>query len=148
MVRPRDLQDNAVPSGNAMAATVLLKLARFSGASHYGSIARRSLTAMEEMIGQHPLAFGQWLCAQESALATPVEVAVIGAPHAEDTSMLIEYVQDGYHPHRLVAAGTGDVPALLAHRRQVEDRATAYVCIDHVCQAPVTTVEGLSEHLS
>jgi uncharacterized protein YyaL (SSP411 family) len=147
VVRPRDMQDNAVPSGNAMAATVLLKLARFSGESYYGTIARRSLIAMEEMMAQHPLAFGQWLCAEEAALATPVEVAVIGDPDAEETVRFIDHVYRRYDPHRLVAAGMGKVPQLLAHRTQIEDRVTAYVCVDHVCQAPVTTLDGLSEQL-
>jgi hypothetical protein len=147
VVRPRDLQDNAVPSGNAMAATVLLKLARFSGESHYGSIARRSLAAMEEMMAQHPLAFAQWLCAHETALATPVEVAVIGNPEAEDVRALVMEAQDGYHPHRLVAAGTGDMPSLLANRNPVEGQAAAYVCVDHVCQAPVTKAGDLLDQL-
>lgn len=147
VVRPRDMQDNAVPSGNAMAATVLLKLARFSGESHYRSIALRSLAAMEEMMGQHPLAFGQWLCAQESALATPVEVTVIGELEDEGAPALIETARDGYHPHRLIAAGVGDAPSLLANRTRVDGCVTAYVCVDHVCQAPVTTVDELTAQL-
>jgi uncharacterized protein YyaL (SSP411 family) len=147
MVRPRDMQDNAVPSGNAMAAAVLLKLARFSGEPHYGSIARRSLAAMEEIMAQHPLAFAQWLCAEEAALATPVEVAVIGNSGAEGVRSLVAEAQDGYHPHRLIAAGIGTAPSLLANRSQDGDQATAYVCVDHVCQAPVTTVDDLSSQL-
>jgi uncharacterized protein len=148
VVRPREMQDNAVPSGNAMAATVLFKLGRFSGEPHYASIARRSLVAMEEMMAQHPLAFGQWLCAQEAALATPVEVAIIGDPDAEDVRTLVALAQEGYHPHRLVAAGAGTPPSLLANRDQVDDQATAYVCVDHVCQAPVVNVDDLSDQFS
>ena len=138
LLRPREVQDNAVPSGNAMAATVLLKLARLRGEAHYDDVARRSLASMQGLMGQHPLAFGQWLVALDSALATPVEVAVIGEAGAEDTQTLLAVAQQGYHPHRLIAAGTGNVPSLLAHREKVGDKATAYVCHGQTCHPPVT----------
>jgi len=157
VVRPREMQDNAVPSGNAMAAKVLVTLSWFGTgeltqnvdyiATQYAAIAERSLASMPEMIGKHPLAFGQWLVALDSALAVPVEVAIIGEPDAADTQSLLDVVREGYHPHMLVAVGTGDVPSLLAFREQVGGKATAYVCKNHVCRAPVTTPEELRAQL-
>ena len=43
VTRPKDLQDNAVPSGNAMAATVLLELAALTGDGRYRDAAERAL---------------------------------------------------------------------------------------------------------
>ena len=143
VLRPREVQDNAVPSGNAMAATALLKLARLSGESHYDEVARRSLVSMQALMGQHPLAFGQWLVALDSALAVPVEVAVIGELEAENTRAMLTAAQKGYRPHRLIAAGTRDVPPLLAHRKKVGDKATAYVCRGQTCHPPVVDSEEL-----
>ena len=127
------------------------------GAAHIGAIERQvalrgrspgqSLASMQDLVRQHPLAFGQWLVALDGALATPVEVAIVGESDAEDTRALVECAQDGYHPHRLVAVGQGDVPSLLAHRTQVDGKATAYVCVNHVCQQPVTDVEEMLEQL-
>jgi len=146
VVRPREVQDNAVPSGNAMAAMVLQKLARFGAAGvtqesdavaadllDYEAVARRSLASMRDLLGKHPLAFGQWLVALDDALATPVEVAVIGDPGADDTRALLDVVLRSYRPHQLMAAGIGDVPPLLMHRPQVDGRPTAYVCRSKVC---------------
>jgi uncharacterized protein len=148
VIRPQETQDNAVPSGNAMAATVLLKLARLDGDSAYEAIAIQSLVAMQPVMGQYPLGFGQWLVALDSAVAVPVDVAVIGDPAVEDTRALIEIAQAGYVPHRLFAAGTGFRPGLLAHRDQVDGRPTAYVCRSKVCQPPVTEAAALRQLLS
>ena len=41
--RPKDLQDNAIPSGNSVAATVLLKLALLTGDGALQSTAERSI---------------------------------------------------------------------------------------------------------
>ncbi len=60
-MRPRELQDNALPSGNAMAVKVLLKLGRFGAVDqkvNYTAIAEHSLASMAEMMGKYPLAFG------------------------------------------------------------------------------------------
>ncbi len=146
-LRPRELQDNATPSGNAMAATVLLKLARLSGNPRYDALARQALAPMETMMGEHPLAFGQWLVAQDSALASSTEVAIVGDPDAEDVRALLAVAREGYHPHRLVAVGMGEVPPLLAERTQIEGQATAYVCREHVCQPPVTDPKALQEQI-
>jgi uncharacterized protein YyaL (SSP411 family) len=56
---------------------------------------------------------------------------------------LLDVIHEGYQPHRLVATGTGDLPPLLAYRKQVDGKATAYVCRNHVCLAPVITPEEL-----
>ena len=149
-----------MPSGNAMAATVLQKMARFGAEgvpqeydavaaqlSDYEAVARRSLASMSDLLGQHPLGFGQWLVALDDALATPVEVAIIGAPDAEDTRALLDVVQNGYRPHQLTAAGIGDVPSLLMHRTQVGGKVTAYYCRNHVCRAPVSDVAMLLDML-
>ena len=147
IVRPREMQDNAMPSGNAMAATVLLALARLSGKSRYADVAEQSLESMQDLMGEHPLAFGQWLVALDSALVTPVDIAIIGDLDAADTRALLDVAQEGYHPHRLVAVGSGDVPPMLAHRTQVDGKPTAYVCVNHVCQPPVTDVGEMRELL-
>ena len=105
------------------------------------------------MLGEHPQAFGQWLVALNSALASPTEVAIVGDPDAEDVRALLAVAREGYHPHRLIAVGVpyvvgiGDIPPLLAERTQIEGQATAYVCREHVCQPPVTEPKALQEQI-
>ncbi len=143
VVRPRNLQDNAVPSGNGMTAYVLLHLAALSVRPELADPARASLGEVQPMLARYPLAFGQWLLALDFALADPWEIAVVGDPEAEDTRALLA-VLSGYRPHQVVAVGPPGAPVpLLADRPMLGGRATAYLCQGGVCREPVTDPERL-----
>ncbi len=147
ITRPRELQDNAVPSGNAMTALGLLRLAGLAVEPRYTELARRSLVQMQPLLGQHPLGFGQWLIALGYALAHPREIAIVGDPEAADTRALLDVCNVGYRPHQILALGAPDaetsVVPLLQNRNQIEGRATAYVCVDFACRPPVTDPAAL-----
>jgi len=153
ITRPRDLQDNATPSGNAMAATALLKLAGLTNEMHYVDLAHHALSQMQPMMAQYPLGFAQWLQALAYALSEPREIAIIGDPEAADTQALLNIVRDGYQPFQVVALGAPDpqgaaVP-LLKDRHLVDGRAAAYVCDApspgraSACRIPVTEPDAL-----
>jgi len=149
IVRPRELQDNAVPSGNAMAAFVLLRLGGLAEELRYLDLAQAALGPLQPMLARYPLGFAQWLIALDYVLSHPREIAIVGDPAAADTRALLDVCVSGYRPHQIVALGEpGAQPAavpLLQERGQIEGRATAYVCIDFVCHPPVTEPEALLE---
>jgi hypothetical protein len=151
ITRPRDLQDNATPSGNAMAVTVLLKLAGFTHDTRYVDVAHQMLAQVQPMMAQYPLGFGQWLQALSYALAESKEVAIVGVPDAVDTQALLGVVRDGYQPFQVIALGAPGAQSrsipLLEDRGLVDGRATAYVCRGSTCQAPVTEPVALRAQL-
>jgi uncharacterized protein len=151
ITRPRDLQDNATPSGNAMAVTAPLKLAGLTNELRYVDIAHQALALMQPMMSQYPLGFSQWLQALAYALSKPREIAIVGEPDFVDTQALLSVVRDGYWPFQVVALGAPGVfpPAvpLLQDRGLVDGHAAAYVCRDFACQAPVTEPEALRAQL-
>jgi uncharacterized protein YyaL (SSP411 family) len=148
ITRPRELQDNAAPSGNAMAAAVLLKLGGLAVEPRFTELARETLSPMQSMMAQYPLGFAQWLQALSYYLASPLEIALVGAPSAADTRALLDVLRDGYRPHQVMALGDSDggttAVSLLLHRTPVDGRAAAYVCVNRVCQPPITDPEGLA----
>jgi len=154
ITRPRELQDNAVPSGSAMAALALLRLAGLTNEPRYTELAHAALGTMQPLMGKHPLAFAQWLTGLDYALARPREIAIIGDPEAPDTRSLLAVCSGAYRPHQIVAAGTQMTAAgaattnesavpLLRERGQIDGRPTAYVCVDFACQTPVTDPDDL-----
>ncbi|VAW31069.1 Uncharacterized protein YyaL, partial [hydrothermal vent metagenome] len=146
--RPKELQDNAVPSANGMAARVLLQLSLFTGNIGYWNVAETAVSALYEAMVQHPNAFAHWLGAAVFITANPQEIAIIGDPNAADTKALIDITFAQFRPNLVVAAGeaTSTVP-LLTDRQRLESKATAYVCQRFVCQQPVSTPEALAEQL-
>ena len=152
ITRPRDLQDNATPSGNAMALTALLKLAGFTNDLRYVDIAHRALAKMQDMMAQYPLGFGQWLQALSFTLSKPREVAIVGDPDSADTQALLRLVRSGYRPFQVVALGAPatdeSAMPLLRDRGLVDEQAAAYVCRDFACLAPETEPSILQTRLA
>jgi hypothetical protein len=151
VTRPKDVQDNAVPSGNAMAATVLLRLAAWTGEGRYRDAAERAIRAVAPLAGRHPTAFAQWLVAIDMALADALEIAVVGAADEPSTAALLEPVARGYRPNQVLAAApdpdASSVP-LLHGRQRIDGRPTAYLCRGFACRLPVTDPDALLAQLA
>jgi uncharacterized protein YyaL (SSP411 family) len=146
--RPKDLQDNAVPSGSSMAATVLIKLSLLTGNGDYWQVAERSIATMGKFMSQYPSGFAQWLNATSFILAEPREVALVGSQ--EELQQLLAVLRTGYRPFQVLAASDEGANArvpLLENRGQVDRKGTAYVCRQFVCQAPVTSPDELARQL-
>ena len=149
--RPKDLQDNALPSGNAMAATVLLRLAALTGDGRFRDAAESALRLVAVFADRHPLGFGQWLSALDFAMAEVTEIAIAGAPGDAETRALLAPTEAGYRPNqvRAVAADPrASVVPLMAGRLPRAGRATAYVCRNFACRQPVTDPEDLRHELA
>jgi uncharacterized protein YyaL (SSP411 family) len=152
ITRPKDPQDNATPSGAAMATTVLLRLAAFTGEGRYRDAAERAIGTVAPLMAQYPTAFAQWLVAASFAATDSVEVAVIGDPEDTATRELLEPVWSTWRPFQVLAvASPSDAPDsaidLLHDRPPVDGRPAAYVCRDFVCLVPVTTASRLIDQV-
>jgi uncharacterized protein YyaL (SSP411 family) len=151
VTRPRSVQDSAVPSGNSMAAWVLLRLSQLGVELRYAEIAHRSLRQVQQLLARYPLGFGQWLTALNYALAETREIAIVGDPGAAEVKALLRVCRDGYRPHQVLAVGDPKDPRvevpLLTDREQIDGKATAYVCVDFACRRPVTDAEALLAEL-
>jgi uncharacterized protein YyaL (SSP411 family) len=152
ITRPKDPQDNAVPSGGAMAATVLLRLAAFTGEGRYRDAAERAIGTVAQFMTRYPTGFAQWLVAASFAAGDCVEVAIVGDPTDAATQELLGPVWSEWRPFQVLAVASADAaPAsaipLLHDRPAIDGRPTAYVCRDFVCSLPVTTVDRLNEQL-
>jgi len=150
MARPRSLQDNAMPSGGAMATTVLLRLAAFTGQHRYRDAAERALAPIVGIAAQHPTGFAQWLIAYGLASWPIDEVAIVGDPEAEDTGALLAVARSGFRPSQVIAVSadpaTSAVP-LLHDRVAIDGAATAYLCHGFACRQPTTDPAELARQL-
>ncbi len=153
ITRTKDYSDNAVPSGNSVAATALLRLHLLTGNEEYQNKAVNVLRLVSKAMERFPGGFGQMLCALDLYLHPPVEVVVVGRRQSEDTKELLRAVYTWCKPNTIVVYGSPDESSklklpLLEGREMLDGKATAYVCERSVCKQPVTTVEELRKQLS
>jgi uncharacterized protein YyaL (SSP411 family) len=150
LVRPQDLQDNATPSGNAMAAEALLQMADLDGAARYRDAAETALRLVAAPASSYPTAFAHWLSAADRAFRGGQQAAIIYSVGVPPTALL-DVVRRHYRPNLVLAASTyppaPGSPALLEGRLMQAGKATAYVCRDFVCNLPVTAPEELKKQI-
>jgi uncharacterized protein YyaL (SSP411 family) len=154
IVRSKDFFDNATPSGNSVAAEVLLRLGLLTGNQDYQRRATTILRLMATALQRYPSGFGRLLCALDFYLGTPKEIALVGLPGAADTLALQKAIWSRYLPNKVVAqaapddARSAELIPLLAGRPQLEDKATVFVCEHFTCKTPTADPEELAAQLA
>jgi uncharacterized protein len=152
VTRPRDVYDNAAPSGTSVATAVLLELSLLLDRADYRQRAEDILEGLTGGMEKIPGAFGRLLCALDFCASEPREIAIIGDPEAADTRALLDTVYASYLPNKVVAGHAPDGEAgalipLLEGRTARNGKATAYVCVQYACQAPTTDPKELASQL-
>ncbi|MBI1794976.1 MAG: thioredoxin domain-containing protein [Chloroflexi bacterium] len=151
LIRPKDIQDNATPSGNALACEALLKLASFTDKAEYRDLAEKALRLIADSAMRYPMAFARWLSAAHRALDNGKQVAILFDAGIENAQAMLDVIRSAYRPNVVIAASPypppTDAPALLAGRPVKDGKATAYVCEHFVCKQPATTPEELRTQL-
>jgi uncharacterized protein YyaL (SSP411 family) len=150
ITRPREITDNATPSGTSLAVELLLRTAELFDDADARRRATYVLESLGPALGRHPTAFGHMLGAADMAINGAVELAIVGEPGGNDFTALARAAAAHYVPALVIAGGSpaasGGV-ALLAARPAIGGRATAYVCRNYTCDAPTTDTAELRDQL-
>jgi uncharacterized protein YyaL (SSP411 family) len=150
VARRKELDDNPTPSGNAMLAYVLLRLARLYGDGDPERHAVSVFRLARPLLERAPVAVGHLLCALDLHFSPPREVALVGPPGNPATEALRRAILAPFEPNTVFAFASGaDDPAtervpLLAGKGLVDGRPAVYVCERFACRAPVTKVGELA----
>lgn len=153
IVRSKDYYDNATPSGNSVAADLLLRLSVLTDNNDYRNRAVTIFRQVEELLRRLPSAFGRMLCALDFYLGAPKELVIVGEPDLQETQALVREVWSNYLPNKVVVqlssenGETGSLIPLSRNRSLVDGKPTAYVCEHYTCKEPATNPERLRQQL-
>ena len=154
IVRAKEDYDGAEPSGNSMAALLLLRLAEFTGNDRYQQAAEKTLALFAEPLHKAPYAVPQMLCALDYALGKPKEIVIVvppGQEDAPDTRAMLSAVYERYLPNKILVradAKSAQVLKFVSEYKPIDGKATAYVCVNRACQLPTTDVSKMVELLA
>ncbi len=147
IVRQKPTSDDATPSGNGIAARVLLRLGHLLGEPRYLDAAERTLQAMAGSINRLPAAHGALLAAQDEYLH-PTQTVILRGP-SERVAPWRETLRTQYAPRRFVMSIPPDadpLPGVLATRAP-RGESVAYVCEGHQCRAPISDFAQFRQHM-
>ena len=111
IARTKDFFDNATPSGNSVAADVLLRLAALLGRDDFRKHAEQTFAAVENHLAPYASGFGRMLAAVDFAIGPSMEIALVGG-----TGEFLSAYRKRYLPRTVIAAGESDI-ALLRERK-------------------------------
>jgi hypothetical protein len=151
VLRLKEDYDGAEPAPSSVAAMNLFRLSAMLNVGSFRDRGMRCVDAFRSQWSRAPHAMPQMLCALEFALEPPRHVVLAGDPKADDFRTLVTVVHERLGVRRvLLAADGGEGQRWLAARapwmadmKPVGGRATAYVCEEFACKAPVTTSADL-----
>jgi uncharacterized protein YyaL (SSP411 family) len=150
IARNKDPHDNATPSGNSMAVSALLRLAKLTGDAELLAKAVRTLDLFSGLMARAPMAAGQMLNALDFYLGPVQEIAVIGEQSNTEVIDVLRQLRRPFRPHQVVAWASGmptstSLPIL--KDRPAHGAVTTYVCENFTCQAPIVGAKKLTEAL-
>jgi len=147
ILRPKPGQDNATPSGNAVAALVLERLAALTGETRYSKAARRTLELFTPAMLEYPAGFAAMALALEEQLEPPTTLILRGsetAIGAWTSDLAREYL-----PATLLLAipdGTAALPPLL-DKPVRQGGVNGWVCRGVTCLEPIAELATLTRIL-
>ncbi len=154
LARSKTIYDGARPSGNSVMACVLQRLARMTGETGYEELAAGTIRAFSGQVAQGPSYSTQLLAAVDFQTSRTREIVVVGARDDPSTQAMLTLLAGRYAPNDVVllrppgdAADLAAVSPFTEPLVQVGGQATAYVCTNFACAAPVTTLEALADLL-
>ena len=150
ITRPRDVTDNATPSGTSLAVELLLHLSELQQDAEYRRRAVFTLETLAEPMIRFPTAFGHLLGCADMEINGAVEVALVGDTASAGFKALERAVARQYVPSLVLAGGEPGGSSrikLLEDRPLIGDEPIAYVCRAYSCDKPVTEPDALFDQL-
>ncbi len=154
LVRQKKGEDGAIPAGNSVMMLNLLRLGRITADARYEERAAELGRAFAGNAQQYPAAFTQLLSAVDFGLGPSYEVIIVGEPEAEDTQAMLRALRGQFIPNKIVLLRPPEEDAPIVNLAgyakfytALNNRATAYVCQNYVCELPTNDPQKMLEAL-
>ncbi len=150
-LRRKEYYDGAVPSGNSVAMQNLLRLMHLTGDLALEKSATNLSRSIFAAAREQPVGHTMLLCALDYELGPTREVALVGEAEDSGITEMLSTIRSRFLPNKAVVLVSGreivEISPFTKDLVQLEGKATAYICSDHVCQLPTTSLEEMTDIL-
>lgn len=151
ILKPKDIYDGAVPSGNSVASYVLLKLARRMGETDYEGLANKLFATFSQDIDSYPMGHSFLLSAYLFVQADPKELIILKGKTDDDVTSALSMLNKKYLPDVVTIAGNErelkEIAPYLSNYHPINQQTTAFLCRNFQCEQPTTELQKIIEHL-
>ncbi len=153
VIRPRNLQDNATPSGNALAAQARWLFANYENDPDHFDYIEQMISRVGSNLQRYPFGFGYWLQIAGLLAQETKQIVLVSQNGYQSLLPFLNIYRNSYRPHSIITAKHADfhpqavLPVLIENRSTIDSKPTAYVCYGFTCQMPVTTPAAFEKQL-
>ena len=148
IVRIRNAADHATPSGNGMMVEVLGSLFHLTGAAAYRDLAESQIAAFAGEAVRNPISLAAFLSGTDFYF-NAVQITIAAGTGLDQ---MLRAVHARCVPNRVLSTVSSQREIPAGHPAEgktgIGGRATAYVCVDQACSAPIVEPEVLNETLT
>jgi len=146
LLRPMEPWDGALPSGNAVAAFNMLRLANMTSDNGLAESADQLFKAFLHFLSQVPAGLIHMISAQEFAASDSIEIVLAGNKNSPEGRAMIKALNKQYLPHAVTIWRDDESIKLIPFiklQTPINGQVTAYVCKNFQCNQPVTDISSL-----
>ena len=150
IIRPKNNYDLSMPSGNSVAAYVLLRLHHITQNKQFLEIAKKIIEAQATAAAENPFAFGYLLNVLYLYHQKPTEITIINDKNFE----LISALQKKFLPESIMITvrNNDNLNSLSKHaffsgKEFQDDKTTVFVCKNFSCSLPLSDLSEIEKEL-
>ena len=140
VVRKKEVYDGAQPSGNAVMADNLSRLALYFDLPEWKEKSVRMINSLGNAIVRYPTSFGVWACSLQENTIGSSEIVIV----ADEPQPVLKQVLKEYIPHKVIMSAkkeSNQFPLLSGKEKKGE--MTLYLCRNYACEKPVSSIAAL-----
>ena len=155
LTRQKEIYDGAIPSGNSVSMLNLLRLSYITGDHTLEEKADILSRVFSEKLEASPLAYTQFMVAADFAVGPTYSLVIAGNSNSKDTLNMLEAVENEYLPNKVLLLRkmeqeNPDIDKFsnfVQFFDDLDNKATAYICIDKTCKPPSHEIDKILEYL-
>ncbi len=154
IARPKEFYDGAIPSGNSVMYSNLLKLNKLTADPKFLEYADKLLFAFNHFLEQTSTGFSQFLCGLDFSLNDSYEIIITGNKESEKTKEILEAINNKFIPNKIIMLidekdrdEIAKISPFTKSYTTLNNETTVYVCKNYKCSLPTTDVEKVLQLL-
>ena len=150
IIRPKSNYDLSLPSGNSVAANLLLRLFHLTQDKKFLEISTKIMENQAQMAAENPFGFGHLLNTVFMYLQKPREITVLNSQNKE----IVDSLTNRFMPESILVTvknenqlnNLSNLPFFEGKQFQ-NDKTSVFVCKDFTCSLPLETISEIEKHL-
>ena len=153
LIRQKEIYDGAIPSGNSVSLSNLLRFGRITGNSDFEDKAEKLIKAFSVQVANSPMAFSQFLMGVDFAIGPAKEIVVVGNINNADTQKMLNLLSKKFIPNKVLLLKDPDKPEITEvaeftkTQNMVKEKSTVYICENYNCKMPINDLGELDKLL-